>query len=313
MDNTTRVNDQSGLSIRTLLVSDVHLGCKHSRPREFLDFIRGFRPDNLYIVGDFIDGWKLKGWYWPSECDEIIDHLVMLVDSGTKLYYTPGNHDSFLRTQSFESMLPPNFPSVELADEFVFESLRGWRFLVTHGDLFDLCETRAQWISKGGSSFYDRCLSMNRLFQRLVLDEKRNPYGVCAVLKGRVKRGVRFISRYEKKIMSRARQRDCHGVICGHVHTPAVVHRGSVLYCNTGDWVENCTALIENHDGSIELLSKYSRNRALDLPDQNTLAAHPTESSTSSTEQNHVAIAQANPKRNRKRLRRFPSKFLLKK
>ncbi|WP_182867554.1 UDP-2,3-diacylglucosamine diphosphatase [Rhodopirellula sp. JC639] len=256
----------SPLSVRTLLVSDVHLGCKHARTEEFLEFLQGYRPEKLFLVGDFFDAWKINsGWHWTEPCDRIIRHLVDLVQQGTQLHYTPGNHDSFLREASFRSVMPAGFPDVSIADEFIFETLHGWRFLVTHGDLFDFFETKAQWISKGSSSFYDACLSFNRWIKNRFLAHDRNPYGACAVIKGRVKRGVKFISRYENKIMHHASQKDCDGVICGHIHTPVMKRSESVLYCNTGDWVENCTGLVECHNGDLQLVSRYGDSQTLQL------------------------------------------------
>ncbi len=260
--------DQVGATpVRTLLVSDVHLGCKHSQSREFLQFIRRFSPDSLYLVGDFIDAWKINTcWHWSSDCDDVIEHLIDLARQGTKIYYVPGNHDSFLRNPAFRLALPKDFPLFEVANEFVLETKHGWRFLVTHGDLFDFFETKTQWLSKGTSSLYDACLSLNWWFHRFMLGESKNPYGVCAVLKDRVKRFVRFISSYESKIMDHARIRECHGVVCGHIHTPDIVESDSMWYCNTGDWVENCTGLVEQHDGQIHLLQTYGEDRVLTLP-----------------------------------------------
>ena len=256
----------SPVCVRTLLVSDVHLGCKHARTDAFLEFFQRYLPERLYLVGDFFDAWKINsGWHWPDHCDKIVRHLVSLVDQGTEVHYTPGNHDSFLRRASFRSFLPASFPDVQIADKFVFETIHGWRFLVTHGDLFDFFETKAQWVSKGSSWFYDSCLSMNRWVQRRFLHADRNPYGACAVIKGRVKRGVKFISRYERKIMMHAMNKDCDGVICGHIHTPTIKQSDSVLYCNTGDWVENCTGLVEHSDGTMELVSRYGAPQVLTL------------------------------------------------
>ena len=256
----------SPVHVRTLLVSDVHLGCKHARTDAFLEFFQSYLPERLYLVGDFFDAWKINsGWHWPEHCDGIVSHLVALVNQGTEVLYTPGNHDSFLRRSSFRSFLPASFPDVRIADEFVFETVNGWRFLVTHGDLFDFFETKAQWVSKGSSWFYDSCLSLNRWIQRRFLHADRNPYAACALIKGRVKRGVKFISRYEHKIMRHALEKECDGVICGHIHTPTIKQSDSVLYCNTGDWVENCTGLVEHCDGTMELVSRYGDPQVLSL------------------------------------------------
>ena len=262
------LSDSNPIPIRTLLVSDVHLGCKHSQSREFLTFLRGFRPETVYLVGDFIDSWKINsGWHWSEDCDQIVQHLVDLARAGTDVRYVPGNHDSFLRAPTFRSMIPSGFPEIEIANEFVFETQNGWRLLVTHGDLFDVFERRIQWISKGGSLVYDACLSLNRLVHRLILNEQRNPYGACAVIKKRVKKGVKFLSKFEDKLTAHARSKNCDGVICGHIHAPAIIHvSDSMLYFNTGDWVENCTALVEHHDGTIELMSRYAPHKRIELP-----------------------------------------------
>jgi len=220
----------------------------------------------VYLVGDFIDAWKCnRGWHWSAECDEIVAHLEGLIRGGTEIFYVPGNHDSFLRNASFLRLVPQVFSQIKIADEFVFETRGGWRFLVTHGDLFDWFETQAQWISKATAGIYDAILSLNRLWNRHLGRHDANPYGACAVIKDRVKRGVRFISKFEATIMQHAHRRQCEGVICGHIHTPDIIHRGGLLYCNTGDWVENCTGLVEHHDGTIRLESTYSASKTLVL------------------------------------------------
>ncbi|TWT92529.1 UDP-2,3-diacylglucosamine diphosphatase [Neorhodopirellula pilleata] len=266
------MDDAGALPIRTLLVSDVHLGCKHSQSKQFLHFLRRFEPESLYIVGDFIDTWKINsGWHWSSECDEVIERLVFLNQQGTKIFYVPGNHDSFLRTPGFDALMPAIFSQFEVANEFIFETASGWKLLVTHGDLFDVFETKAQWLSKGSSIFYDSALSLNRWMHHWFLHPNENPYGVCAILKGRVKRAVQFISRYERSILQHARWRECHGIVCGHIHTPAIpqtppADSDSLVYLNTGDWVENCTGLVEHHDGLIQLMSLYGDHQSIELP-----------------------------------------------
>lgn len=259
------------VAVRTLCVSDVHLGCKHARASRFLDFLRQYTPDSLYLVGDFIDTWKINsGWHWSSDCDEVISHLIRLARQGTKIHYVSGNHDAFLRHPAVALAMPHNLPSFQIASEFVFETLSGHRLLVTHGDLFDYFETRAQWVSRASSWFYDSCLSLNWWFHRFLLEQHQNPYGVCSTLKNRVKRGVRFVSHFESRIMGHAQRRACDGVVCGHIHTPAIVEGESAWYFNTGDWVENCTGLIERHNGQMCLVQTYGEDVVLDLVNSST-------------------------------------------
>lgn len=263
------MNRSAPQPVQALLVSDLHLGCKHSRSAEFLQFLNRYMPQALYLVGDFFDEWKVDdGWQHLPHCQAIINRLTELSDAGTTLHYTPGNHDSFLRSPGFERIMPADFPDVQIHDTFFYESLRGWRFLITHGDLFDSIETRAQWISKAASAFYDHCLSFNRLVISGVFRSRRNPYGVCGFVKGRVKRGVKLLSRYEEKIMQHAADHECDGIIFGHLHTPAIKKGDSVLYVNTGDWVENCTGLVEHLDGRFELVRQYGKNQFLQLEDR---------------------------------------------
>ncbi|OUT55161.1 MAG: UDP-2,3-diacylglucosamine hydrolase [Rhodopirellula sp. TMED11] len=254
--------------VRTLFVSDVHLGCKHARTSKFLEFIQGYQPDTLYLVGDFFDAWKINyGWHWTTDCDHVIDHFVKLVESGTELFYAPGNHDAFLRQPGFQAIIPSRFPDVRIDNEFIFESLQGHRLLVTHGDLFDFFETKAQWASKASSFFYDSCLFWNQWFVRRFRGEDKNPYGICARLKQRVKSAVRFLSRFEGKLVEHAQNQGCDGVVCGHIHTPCFKRIGDAFYFNTGDWMENCTGLVERHDGRLELVSLYGETQEISLPE----------------------------------------------
>ena len=253
--------------VRTLLISDVHLGSKHSQSKACLKFLQSYSPQRVYLVGDFIDGWRCnQGWHWSPNCTAIFEYIERLIEQGTDVFYVPGNHDSFLRNEQSRELIPCQFRDVQFANEFVFESFGGWRFLITHGDLFDLVETQSQWVSKVASFAYDTVLSGNRLCNRIAGRGLKNPYGACAVLKSSVKRIVMRLSGFETAIMQHARDQDCDGVICGHLHTPAIVYSKNMLYCNTGDWVENCTGLVEHLDGSIRLESIYGSPRMLELP-----------------------------------------------
>jgi UDP-2,3-diacylglucosamine pyrophosphatase LpxH len=156
--------------------------------------------------------------------------------------------------------------NVRVQDEFVFRALDGRRFLVTHGDKFDLIEMRYQWLSLATSFIYEPLLSFNWWTSRAFRREHSSPYAMCAVIKDKVKTAVRFISRFEGDLFLLARQRGCDGVICGHIHTPNVVRMGDMFYLNTGDWVENCTALVEYHNGTIQLESYFPNVPARVVP-----------------------------------------------
>jgi UDP-2,3-diacylglucosamine pyrophosphatase LpxH len=244
--------------VRTVFISDVHLGHKHSQGRELIQFLEDLRPKSLYLVGDIIDGWALgHRSCWSPTSTDVLRRLSEMADQGTRLYYTPGNHDAFLRNTNNLRFVTERFGFVRIADEFTFEAADGRRFLVTHGDLFDVFETSAQWISVWLGRFYNGCLSANRLLSRLLGRKDKSPYHLCSLGKRIVKRIVRFVSRYERSLSDYARRKDCDGVICGHLHTPKIVDRNGFAYCNTGDWVEHCTALVEDWDGTLTLTPFY--------------------------------------------------------
>ena len=236
-------------TIRTIFVSDVHLGCMHSRADEFLEFLNSHEPESLYLVGDLIDGWKLrKKWRWPQSYNDILDRVETLSARGTEVFYTPGNHDNFLRD------FGKRFGFVTLSDEFVHLTADGRRFLIIHGDQFDKFETGAQWLSVLASFAYDVLLTANSLFNRLLKRQGQAKFALSSAVKSQVKHLMRFISDYERKLAGHARKRRCEGIVCGHIHAPNILDIDGIDYCNTGDWVEHCTALIEYSDGEMEIV-----------------------------------------------------------
>jgi UDP-2,3-diacylglucosamine pyrophosphatase LpxH len=237
--------------VRSLFLSDVHLGCKHSQASHLLEFLKLHRPRYLYVVGDFFDGWKLRRrWRWSPAYDAVLKQLLDLRRGGTRLYYAPGNHDAFMRP--FLNHLT-SLQVVEVRDRFIHGCADGGRFLVTHGDQFDKVEQSSQWLSVVASIAYDGLLSVNWLVNRL-RGKKHSPYAFSSGVKRRVKFLVSHISDFEDQLVRQARELSCQGVICGHIHAPRIVELDGVTYCNTGDWVENCSALVEYEDGSLELV-----------------------------------------------------------
>ena len=195
------MNDPVPQPVRTLLLSDVHLGSKHAQTARCLEFLRSYQPEQVFIVGDFIDGWRTAhGWCWTPQCDEVMDYFEDLMANGIKVFYAPGNHDSFLRDLNGHDLIlekfAGKFADVQIADQFVFETVRGWKLLVTHGDQFDVVETQAQWVSKVTSIAYDAILSCNQVINHWLGRRHKNPFGTCAWLKSQVKHAIRICSQF---------------------------------------------------------------------------------------------------------------------
>lgn len=244
-------------SVRTLLVSDVHLGCRFAQAEHFLAYLNRIRPDRLFILGDFLDGWEFRAkWRWSGVYTGILNRLFDLANRGTELFYTPGNHDAFLRCPEILRLVRRSGVVVNVEDEFIFDTEDGRRFLVLHGDKFDVIETHYQWASVLLTYLYAPFLSMNWTANRL-LGRKSSPYAMCAVMKDRVKAAVRFFSHFEEKLFDYVRERNCDGAVCGHIHAPRISNSSFATYINTGDWVENCTGLVEHHNGELVLESFF--------------------------------------------------------
>ena len=234
--------------IRAAFVSDLHLGSRYCKAHAFYDFISSNEVDELYLVGDIIDGWRLaRRWRWPDIYHRILRRLLDMQSAGTRLYYTPGNHDEFLRHYLRD------FGIIELANEFIYESTGGKRILVLHGDRFDRVESCMPWLSIVGANAYEFLMWLNYSVNRVLRSVNGGEVHFSSRVKQSAKRAVQFISDFEEEVAAYARGKGCDGVICGHIHVPAVSDHSGTTYCNTGDWVEHGTALVEYKDGTWEL------------------------------------------------------------
>ena len=235
---------------RTIWISDVHLGTRGCKAEFLLEFLKHNECDKLYLVGDIIDGWSLKrGWYWPQSHNDVVQKILRKARKGTKVIYVPGNHDEFARDYTDLS-----FGDVEVHHEVVHETADGKRLLVIHGDEFDVIVTYAKWLAYLGDSAYTLALVLNTWFN-WVRNKLGYPYwSLSAYLKKKAKSAVQFIDNYETALADTARKRGLDGVVCGHIHHPEIRMIGDMLYCNDGDWVESCSALVEHDDGRLELI-----------------------------------------------------------
>ena len=238
------------MRVRALFVSDVHLGTRGCQAELLLDFLHHFECECIYLVGDIVDGWRLRShWYWPGSHDAVVDCVLDKAREGARVRYIPGNHDAFLRDAAGS-----RFAGVEIVEQAVHESADGKRYLVVHGDLFDVVERYAPWLARLGDLGYRALLAANLPLNRVRRHRGLPFWSLSAWVKGKVKRGVNFIGDYEARIAEQARCLGVHGVICGHIHHAAMHDDGAVVYMNTGDWVESCTAVVEHLDGHFEIV-----------------------------------------------------------
>jgi UDP-2,3-diacylglucosamine pyrophosphatase LpxH len=244
---------------RTIWISDVHLGTRGCKAEFLLDFLRHNDADTIYLVGYIIDGWRLKkSWYWPQTHNDVVQKLLRMVRKGTRAIYVPGNHDEWLR--DYTSL---QFGGVEIIDEAIHVTADGRRLLVIHGDAFDAVVTHARWLALLGDGAYTVMVWLNRHFNTARRRLGYPYWSLSAYLKQRVKNAVQYIASFGDAVADEARRRGADGVVCGHIHHAEIRDLGGILYCNSGDWVESCTALVEDFDGSLEVVSWMTR-RAFD-------------------------------------------------
>ncbi len=235
---------------RTVFISDIHLGTRGCQAELLLDFIRHVECDTLFLVGDIIDGWKLRsGWYWPQAHNDVVQKVLRLARKGVKVIYVPGNHDEVVR-----DFIGLHFGGVLVVRDHIHETADGRRFLVTHGDEFDGVVQHARWLAFMGDYGYRMLLFANTLFNRLRRRMGFGYWSFSAYVKTRVKKALQFIENFEEAVIEEGRRRGVDGVICGHIHKAEIRQMGDLTYINDGDWVESCTAVVEHFDGRLEIL-----------------------------------------------------------
>ncbi len=249
----------SRLRFRSVFISDLHLGTRGCRSDFLADFLGRLDCEQLYLVGDIIDGWRLrKSWYWDAGCDEVLRLILGHARAGAHVTYIPGNHDEMFRT-----WLPMGLEvaGIRLLRDSVHTTADGRRLLVTHGDEFDSVVRYAKFIALLGDWAYTTALIVNRWFNSARRRFGYPYWSLSAWLKRQVKGAVKAIDRFEVALAGEARRRGLDGVVCGHIHHAEMREVGGVLYLNDGDWVESCTALVEHADGRLELLDWAEMNR----------------------------------------------------
>jgi len=234
---------------RTIVLSDLHLGTSTSRAKEVVTFLKAHTCEKLILNGDIIDGWQLRrSGAWKKKHTKFFRLVLKRAAKGTEVIYIRGNHDDFL-----DEIVPFSLGNFSIRRDYLLQS-GAKRYYVVHGDLFDTVTTKLKWIAKLGDVSYTFLLWLNRHYN--TWREKRGLpyYSLSQVIKAKVKEAVSFIDDFENQLSSVAHTRKCHGVICGHIHTPADKMIGNIHYLNSGDWVESMTALVETTEGEWRII-----------------------------------------------------------
>jgi len=235
---------------RTVWISDLHLGTKSCQVEPLLRFLASMRCDHLFLVGDIIDFWSMRRrWYWPQSHNDVIRKILKRAGKTTKVTYIPGNHD-----ENFRGYLGLSFGGVEIKREAFHVTATGKRVLMLHGDEFDSVVTNHQFITWFGDGCYEVLLAGGRVYNWLRRKFNWPHFSLAAYVKKKVKYIVNFVSNYQQSLLRYARQREADIVVTGHIHRPEIKRIEEVLYANCGDWVENCSALVEHPDGRLEIL-----------------------------------------------------------
>ena len=235
---------------RTIWISDIHLGTRGCNAEMLIDFLDNTDSDMLYLVGDIIDGWRLKKrFYWPASHNDVVWRIMKRAKRGTRVVYVPGNHDEMFR--QFTGL---NFGGVEIRRKAIHETADGRKLLVLHGDEFDAIMLAHRWLAYVGDAAYHALMKLNSGVNLLRRRFGLPYWSLSKVAKHKVKNAVEFIGRFEEVVAHEAGVRGVDGVVCGHIHTAEMRSIGGIDYYNDGDWVEGCTALVEHADGRMEVL-----------------------------------------------------------
>jgi UDP-2,3-diacylglucosamine pyrophosphatase LpxH len=261
-DHLTAADEPHAVRYRALFISDLHLGTRAAQADAVLDFLRRHEADIIYLVGDIIDFWRVKrGPVWLQSHNDVLQKLLRKVRKGARVVYIPGNHDEAMR-----DYCGMRFGGIEIHRDIVHRAADGRRYLVMHGDEFDVVVRYAKWLAFLGDRSYEFALWCNTPLNWVRRRFGFGYWSLSAYLKLRVKSAVSFIGEFEHALAEEARRRDADGVICGHIHHAADRPIAGVRYLNCGDWVESCTALAEDMNGRIHLIRWHEAMAARAIP-----------------------------------------------
>jgi UDP-2,3-diacylglucosamine pyrophosphatase LpxH len=245
------------MKYKSIFISDIHLGTKFSQADLLLNFLKNTESDNLFLVGDIIDGWAIKRKFkWYQSHSNVVQKILKIAKKGTKVHFITGNHDEFVRP--FVPLILGD--SLEVKNEMVYNGIDGNKYLITHGDFFDMVTMTKKWLAVLGDYGYDLILHLNLILMKIFkLFKIKTKWSLSKFVKDNVKKSVSFINDYEKVLSTYAKKNGYDGVICGHIHKVEMREIDNVKYINCGDWVESATAIVEHFDGQWEIIHWHKK------------------------------------------------------
>jgi UDP-2,3-diacylglucosamine pyrophosphatase LpxH len=241
------------MKYQSIFISDVHLGTRFSKAKQLLNFLKHNDSDNLILVGDIIDGWTIKRKFiWPQTHSDVIQKILKKARKGTKVTFITGNHDEFIRP--FVPLILGD--SLKIANELEYKSIKGKKYYITHGDIFDSITMTKKWLAILGDYGYDLLLHLNAIlnFCRKSLGIKKY-WSLSKYIKDSVKSSISFINDFETVLSTHAKNKGYDGIICGHIHKAEIRQIDEIDYLNCGDWVESCTAIVETYEGEFKIIN----------------------------------------------------------
>ena len=244
---------------KSIFISDIHLGSRGCKSDALCKFLKNNSCENLFLVGDIVDGWRLKKrWYFPQSHANVIRRFLTSAKRGTNVFYIVGNHDEGLRSFIRYGI---DIGNIKVSNQYTYQAIDKKRYLVTHGDMFDnLMNQNNKWLMHFGDTLYDFLIWLNTHFNRARLLLGFSYWSLSKWLKKNAKQAVKFINRFEEYLALYCENKGFDGVICGHIHHAEIKRINNVIYMNSGDWVESLTALVENHDGTWKIVHEDNTN-----------------------------------------------------
>lgn len=256
----TQISQKQKIKVRSVWISDIHLGFKGCSAEFLLDFLHHVECEYLYLVGDIIDVWEMKKrMFWPQEHNNVIRTILGKAKHDTKVVFVPGNHDEVFR--DYDGAV---FGNVRIAHDAIHTTIDNRKLLILHGDEFDSVVKCSPMVAKIGSRLYEFLLRANRWVNFVRRKMGFSYWSLAAFLKHKVKNAVQYISNFEEAVAHEAARQGVDGVVCGHIHRAEITRIHDIDYYNCGDWVESCTALVEQPDGEMQILH-WTDNTAADV------------------------------------------------